>query len=396
MLKNWMAVLLGTSLVLFSGFILVASNALAQEVSVTDYQVPVSTADRLLIDFSMNHVMTGSTATTSQGNIGGTYKKFYDSLPFGYSIDVIGSGLVDKSAETDAYETNYQINGDASIKKYLMENHPLLKDSFGSLRIGSDMNRVYDRPTSAVTAGLGYGRFIEATALAKAVRIEEFLIYEGEISDHLPKDTMLELSKIINREEEYKDKFGETYKRDWYNDMEAVINESGLLIEGNLSAIGVLRIEEILERENIADRFYGWDVTVGSKFDITTPYTDQERPIANLNVTASYARPIAWRWQISERISMDTPFDSFGSAYALSLSSDISYELSNRIDFRLRHLFKLANPEGRNVENSQSLGLAFIYYIENNMNLVVTEQIEIVPDEDITSNFSVVLNYRFF
>ena len=43
MLKNWMAVLIGTSLVLFSGFILVASNALAQEVSVTDYQVPVST-----------------------------------------------------------------------------------------------------------------------------------------------------------------------------------------------------------------------------------------------------------------------------------------------------------------------------------------------------------------
>ena len=396
MLKNWTSILLGTLLVLFSGFILVANSALAQEVSVTDYQVPVSTADRLLIDFSMNHVMTGSTATTSQGNIGGTYKRFYDSLPFGYSIDVIGSGLVDKNTETDMYETNYQINGDASIKKYLMENHTLLRDSFGSVRVGSDMNRVYDRPTSAVTAGLGYGRFIEATALAKAVRIEEFLIQEGEISDHLPKDTILELSKIINREEEYKDKFGDTYKKDWYSDMEETINESGLLNEGGLSAIGVLRIEEILERENIADRFYGWDVTVGSKFDITTPYTDQERPIANLNVTASYARPIAWRWQISERISMDTPFDSFGSAYALSLSSDISYELSNRIDFRLRHLFKLAKPEDRAAENSQSLGLAFIYYIENNMNLVVTEQIEIVPDEDITSNFSVVLNYRFF
>lgn len=396
MLKKWMYVLLKTSLVLFGGVILVASNVFAQEVSVTDYQVPVSTADRLLVDFSMNHVTAGSTATTSQGNIGGIYKKFYDSLPFGYSIDIIGSGLMDKDIETDAYQTNYQIDGDASIKKYLMENHRLLRDSFGSVRVSSDMQRVYDRPTSAVTVGLGYGRFIEATALAKAVRVEAFLIQEGEISDHLPKDTILELSKIINREGEYQDKFGDTYKKEWYSDMETVINESGLLKDGRLSAIGVLRIEEILERESIADRFYGWDVALGSKFDITTPYTDQDRPIANLNVSVNYARPIAWRWQISERISLDTPFDSFGSAYTLSLSSDISYELSNRIDFRLRHLFRLAKPEGGEMENSQSLGLSFIYYIENNMNLVVTEQIEIVPDEDITSNFSVVLNYRVF
>ena len=75
-----------------------------------------------------------------------------------------------------------------------------------------------------------------------------------------------------------------------------------LLKDGGLGAIGILRIEEVLEREDIADRFYGWDVALGSKFDITTPYEDQDRPIANLDVTASYARPIAWRWQISERI----------------------------------------------------------------------------------------------
>ena len=258
------------------------------------------------------------------------------------------------------------------------------------------MQKVYDRPASAMTVGLGYGRFIEATALARAVRIEAFLIKEEELNGHLPKDVILELSKIINREGEYQDKFGEIYKKEWYKDMEAVMRESGLLKEDGLSAIGVLRIEEILEREDIADRFYGWDVALGSKFDITTPYENQDRPIANLDVTASYARPIAWQWQISERISMNTPFDSFGSAFSLALSSDISYELSNRIDLRLRHLFRLSKLEGRDTENSQALGVSFIYYIENNLNLVATEQIEIVPDEDITSNFTVVLNYRVF
>ena len=396
MLKKCVYALFGITLVLFGGSTLVTSNVSAQEVSVTDYQVPVSAADRLLIDFSMNHATTGADATTSKGNIGGIYKRFYDSLPFGYSIDLIGSGLLDRNIETDAYDTNYQINGDVGVKKYLMESNPFLRDSFGSVRATSDMSKAYDRPTSALTVGMGYGRFIDATALAKAVRIEAFLMKEGELSDHLPKDIILELSQIIQREDEYKDKFGEIYKKEWYKDMEAVMTKSGLLQADGLSAIGVLRIEEILEREEIADRFYGWDVALGSKFDITTPYTDQDRSIAHLDVTASYARPIAWRWQISERLSINTPFDSIGQAFSLSLSSDISYELSNRIDLRLRHLFRLDKPEVGNTENSHSLGAAFIYYIENSVNLVATQQIEIVPDEDINTNFTVVLNYRVF
>ena len=128
MLKQRVYVLLAAVLVLFGGFI--SSNVFAQNVSVTDYQVPVSAADRLLIDFSMNHATSGSDATTSKGNIGGIYKRFYDSLPFGYSIDIIGSGLVDKNRVTDEYNTNYQVNGDAGVKKYLMQNSVALKDLF--------------------------------------------------------------------------------------------------------------------------------------------------------------------------------------------------------------------------------------------------------------------------
>ena len=394
MLKQRVYVLLAAVFVLFGGFI--SSNVSAQNVSVTDYEVPVSAADRLLIDFAMNHATAGSDATTSKGNIGGIYKRFYDSLPFGYSIDIIGSGLVDKNIVTDEYNTSYQVNGDAGVKKYLMQNSAALKDLFGSVRARSNMLKDYDHPASSLTVGVGYGRFIEATDLAKAVRIEEFLIKEGELSEHLPKQAILEISKIINREGEYRDKYGETYEKEWYKDMETVMRESNLLKEDRLNAIGILRIEEVLEREDIADRFYGWDVALGSKFDITTPYENQDRPIANLDVSASYARPIAWRWQVSERISINTPFDSLGTAFSSSLSSDISYELSNRIDVRLRHLLRLEKLEADDAKISHSLGASFIYYIENNLNLVVTEQITKAPEEDIISDFTVVLNYRVF
>ena len=368
----------------------------AQNASVSDYQVPVSSADRFFIDFSANHAAIGSDTTTSKGNVGGVYKRFYDSLPFGYSIDVIGSGLVDRNIRADAYETDYQISGDGHVKKYLMQNNEALKNLFGSVRVNSDMLKRYDRPASAVTIGVGYGRFIEATALAKAVRIEAFLIKEEELKAHLPKAAILEVSEIINRRGEYEDKYGEVYEKEWYDDMEAVMHESGLLKADALGAIGVLRIEEVLERERIADRFYGWDVTLGSRFDITMPFRGQKRPTANLDVSASYARPISWKWQISERFSMNTPFDEFGVAFLSSLSSDISYELSNRIDLRVRHLIRLEKPEKGNSQVSHSLRLSFIYYIENNVNLVATEQIEKVSEEDITTNFTVALNYRVF
>ena len=385
---------LAISITVMSTF--VASNVSAQNVSVTDYEVPVSAADRLFVDFSMNHAATGSDTTASNGNIGGIYKRFYDSLPFGYSIDILGSGLVDRNIEKDAYESKYQMDAVARVKKYLIQNNESLKDLFGSVRASSNARGEYDRPESALTVGVGYGRFIEATALAKAVRIEEFLIDEGELRDHLPKEAILELSKIINRENEYQDRYGEAYEKEWYHDMEAIMRESSLLKENTLGAIGILRIEEVLEREDIADRFYGWDVTLGSKFDITTPYTDQDSPPANLDVSASYARPITWRWQVSERVSINTPFDGLGKAFSSSLSSDISYELSNRVDLRLRHLLRLEKPEAQDAETGNSFALSFVYYIENNLNLVVTEQINKGAEDDLATNFTVVLNYRVF
>lgn len=375
---------------------LVASNVSAQNVSITDYQVPVSTADRLSIDFSMDHAAIGSAITTSTGSIGSVYNRFYDSLPFGYSIDIIGSGLVDRIIEKQAYNADYHVDGDARVKKYLMQNHESLKNLFGSVRVNSNMRREYDQPASAVTIGVGYGRFIEATALAKAVRIETFLIREGELKDHLSKAAMLEISKIINREREYEDRYGETYEKEWYDDMEAVMRDSGLLKEDALGAVGILRIEEVLEREHIADRFYGWDVTFGSKFDISSPFINENRPPVNLDVSASYARPITWRWQVSERISINTPFDGLGKAFSTSLSSDISYELSNRVDLRIRHLIRLEKPEAEDTHASHSFGLSFLYYVENNVNLVATQQIEKAPEESITTNFTIALNYRVF
>lgn len=377
-------------------FILVAGNLYAQNVSVKDYKIPVSFANRFIIDFSANHATKGSDTTTSKGNVGGVYKSFYDSPSYGSFLDVIGSGLLDKNIAKDEYRKDYKVDGSLRFKKYLLVGSERLKDLFASARFNTSMVKSFDQPATAVTVGVGYGRFIDATALAKAVRIEEFLIREGELTGHLPKEAILKLSSIIQRRGEYEDRFGDAYKDDWYNDMEETLSDSGMLTEDTLGAIGTLRIEEVLEREKIADRFYGWDATLGTKFDITLPYDNQDRPPGNLDVSANYARPISWRLQLNERFSMTTPFDNIVKSFLASLSSDLSYELSNRVDLRLRHLFNMDKPEEGDSKYSNAFGISLIYYIENYINIVATEQIEKTPGEETTTNFTVSLNYRVF
>ena len=374
-------------------FVFVGSSILAQNVSITDYREPVSSADRFLVDFSANHATKGSDVTTSKGSIGGIYKRFYDSQPFGYSFDFIGSSSVEKDIVADKYKNDYKWSGSGSFKKYIMEG----KDLFGSVRLDASMLKPYDRPASAVTVGLGYGRFVSATPLAKAVRVEEFLIREGELKGNMPKADILSVSRIIARRREYMDMHGDTYKKFWYADMEDAMRKSGMLKGDAIGAVGVLRIDEVIERERMADRFYGWDATLGFKLDITLPYEGQDRPPVNLDFTANYARPISWKWQVNERFSMTTPLDNPVKSYFAALASDISYELSNRIDFRIRHLLNIDKvDEDANSEYSNSLGVSLVYYLENYISIVTTWQLEKVPANDVTTNFVISLNYRVF
>lgn len=92
----------------------------------------------------------------------------------------------------------------------------------------------YKQIKSSLTIGAEYGRYINATALAKAVRIEKHLLRENIISDHLPRATMIKIANIIDRQDEYRNIYGETYENFWLFDMENEIRASGLLISNHL------------------------------------------------------------------------------------------------------------------------------------------------------------------
>ena len=379
-------------LVLGMGLTLLSTELDAQNVSVTDYSVPISRADNLRIDvLSLNYVTEGEDAVVQTGNLGVVYKKFYDSLPFAYSMDLITTASFNKGA-ADELAGDLATNLVTRIKRYTPPQGNIF--IFGDTDF--DFEDSFDRPAVDMTLGFGYGRFINATALRKAVRIEEMFLDEGIISERLPKEPMIELGHIIEREQEYKDLYGDrSYRNYWFEDMTNQITKSGLVL-GDVG-FGILRMQEVLFQEQINERFYGWEATAGIQFEVLTPEEGQGRSDPSFSAGFRYSRPISWSTQINARFSATTPFTGdFGRVYSIIQTTDFVYEFTNKVSFAAAHRFRADKQRGMDAMLSTNISFALNFFLENKVNLTASEQIATVEGEPFRQSFNFGLSYRIF
>lgn len=345
----------------------------AQNVSVTDYDVPVSTAKVLRLNGNYNWSQTtqevsgGNSVTNVNSNnavLNLIYSRFYSSLPFAWFIDMNASGGKNFA---DWY---HDVVITPSIRKYIWDK----ENYFGFASLNMRHANTFKQIESDLTLGGGYGRYINATALAKAVRIEEHLLKEGVIISNLPKETMIAIANIIEREGEFKGIYGDTYETDWYEAIELKIKESGKLIGDNVGAIGILRMQQVLKsiNEKVNDRYYGWDVTAGAQFKLST-FDKSEAGSPSLAVGARYSYPITWRTQVNASVNASSPLDSlFFKRLNLRGAVDYIYELSNRINFVLGYrmnFYKLTDATDGWFDHT--LGASFVFYLENQINLAI-------------------------
>ncbi|MDA0747240.1 MAG: hypothetical protein O2954_12030 [bacterium] len=378
--------------VVFILLLALAAPVAAQNVSVTDYVVPVSRADNLRIDaLSLNYVTEGDETVVQTGNLTVVYKKFYESLPFAYSIDMTGITSFNRDNIKDKMMGNLTANLKTNVKKYRRQDGAL----FYSWGTDSNFDESFDRPGVDMTVGIGYGRFINATALRKAVRIEDFFLEEGIVAEHLPKETMIELGHIIEKEKEYKELYGDRYQNYWFEDMLGEIQKSGLVL-GDIS-FGLLRMQEVLFRERISDRFYGWDVTAGVQFEVLTPFEGRARRAPGLSIGVRYSRPLNWSTQINTALIADTPFSgNFGRVYNVRQNTDFIYEITNKINFTMLHTFRVNKSKEKDAQLSTTISFAFNFFIENKINLSLAEALTTIEGSPFRQSFNVGLSYKLF
>ncbi len=373
---------------IYLAFVITGTEAFSQNLLIKDYKVPVSSAHSFLIDFNYNYASDGKETTSNHGRIGTVYNTFYESLTYGYSFDLIWA------ASRERHSNDYNADIDWRLRRYIWPHRKF----FGSVNPHSAYLKSYNHPTLDVTIGFGFGRFINATALAKAVRIEDFLLYSDQLHDDLPAETMVKLGQIIEKRGEYRTRYREAFKRFWYDDMAEIIKHSKMLKREEIDAVGILRMDEVLFRENISDRFYGWDVTLGAKLELLTSESLEKRVAPAADITARYSLPINWRAQLNERFTANSQVGgNFLRTYNIISASDFSYEVTNRIDFVTRHLLEIekrAKHDDAQINNS--LKLVFVFFIENQINLTTSVELEKRGQTKLKQNFLITLNYRVF
>ncbi len=379
--------------------LLVTASAKAQNVSVTDYKVPVSRVDNLRIDLlSFNLTTEGKEVVHEQGEVGLVYRKFYSSLPFAYFIDALSSASYFRQFSFEGSERTgtYQANLDVQVQKYFRETNKFFY--FVSPEIL--MRKGFGRPQTDVFLGLGYGRFINATALRKAVRIEDFLFEEGVISDFLSKDTMIALGQIIEKEAEYRNIYGDRdYQIFWYQDMSSEIDKTGLVTGGgNIGPIGIFRMREVLTQEQISDRFFGWDVNVGVQYQLQTRDEDIERSPPAMAVNIRYSRPISWRMQVNTDFKLDTPFkrDYFRREYNIRHNVDFIYEITNKIAFVTSNTLHINKKRDQDARFRYISNISFTFFVENRISLTAVEQISKEEGSPFRQSLLFALSYRLF
>ena len=267
---------------------------------------------------------------------------------------------------------------------------------FGFLASGIEYADNFRNVASNVTAGVGYGRHIDATSLAKIVRMENALQKEDIITGDIPKEFMLKIAQIIEREAEYKDRYGEAYEVEWVNDMEKEIIASKMVEQEGVGAVGIFRMRQVLFGINqiVNPRFYGWDGQVGAAYTISTPDTTDPGDVS-LFLGGRFSYPISWRAQINTKAEFRTPFDDLFGTYNAEANADFIYELSNRINFTTGYQFGVRGSDAETLYEHR-LDAGFLFYLENAVAFGLNASLEKVGDQPRQMGTSASLQYNLF
>lgn len=368
--------------------ILTSGLLFSQNVRVTDYKVPISRATDLRVNGFWNWGQLGDSVSGNSASATAVFRNFYSSLPFAWFVNLDATG----GKNFGSYNHNVRLDG--SIRKYIWQE----RDWFMFSRLTAQHIDYYKQIASQLTVGTGYGRYINATALAKAVRIEEHLMREHVITGFLPKETMINIANIIERQAEYQNLYGEAYETRWFDDIEREIRLTDVMETSNIGSIGILRIRQVLFEinEKVNQRYYGWDVSTGILFKLTT-FDKSNAGDPNLTINGRYSFPISWRTQINTVAEIFTPTDTeFAKELNASAGVDFIYEMSNRINFVGGYRFGFFRPSIGPNRNDNQLSASFLFYIENNIYFGMNATYEKFSRSPRRLSTSITLSYNLF
>ncbi len=165
--------------------------------------------------------------------------RVYSSPNRNISTTLQAEGSVTRGTTKGANSSsNYIVNGGVTADTYFRLGS---KGAFWYGSADAGVKKDAEDPFAKVGAGVGYGRVVNVTPMAKAIRLVEALLEQGALKAAPPVATYQQMANIIARESQYKSKFGAaSYDQHWISDIEKALIRSGQ-IQGGMSAGGVIK-----------------------------------------------------------------------------------------------------------------------------------------------------------
>ena len=353
----------------------------AHAIQITDYWVPKSEYQQAFLLGKFNS-KTGNQDTTSYNlTLEGNYDYNLTSLPRNWRVLLDGIANVSHGPnDEDKTDKNIIANAHANVDNYFKEGEKLFW--FGSADLGYLDDA--DDQFAKIGAGIGYGRVINATPLAKTLRVEEELREHGVVIGQMKDADYLAIARVIDRESEFRSRYGaEEYKSYWFGEIESRLKAAGVLKNGQLGASGAIHMDRVLDAESISVRKHGWVVRGGVGLVVQDFNGNKGDP--SLDFEWEYAIPNGYKGQFINTLNYSTVLaDHTDQTFRNTMT--YTHEIGDRIDWenKWRAVFQVSGGNANDILTN-IVSSTFRYYLTNRINLDATVAITNVED-DIDGN----------
>lgn len=349
-------------------------------IQITDYLDPESSYEEAFILGQFNSKSGNQVQSSYDLALKADYEKNYSSLPRNWRFLADGSTDISRGSNpADEKQERTFANAHANIDTYFLDDRPLFWFGSGDLGYQDDA----DSELIKFGIGIGYGRVINATPIARLLRVEDELREHGVVLGRISDPTYLDLAKIIAREDEFRSRYGvDEYKSYWFEAVEEQLQAAGVLKMGQLGALGALQMNRVLSDEVIKIRKHGWSLRAGLGLIAQDFQGNHGDP--SIDLVWEYAKPQGFKGQFINTLSYSKIIAN-GSGTILKNNMSYTWEISDLIDWENRWDITIDKTDNSNKDTTTNkLSSSFNYYITNRISADAT--ISAVNTEDNISN----------
>jgi hypothetical protein len=357
-----------------------STSSVLAEPLITDYAEATSAYEDAYITGNFNLNDGNQEQSSFDLDLEIDYEKVISSPDRNIKLDATGIGSRTRgSNDGDEAQSSYQALSSVTMDKYFQPN---TKAGFwyGKAELGGKKGQ--DDPFFKVTGGLGYGRVINVTPMARSIRMIQELRKHRILTSDPSNSTYQDVAKVINQEGQYRSKYGAAeYEQYWIEAIENVLKTSGTIAGGgDLGARAILKSYDVLVNERISTRKNGWLVRGGIGAVISNYDGSDSKPAVELG--AEYHRPLSNQTQLSNEAIATATVDNDDNSYNFNNVLSVTHEVSNRIDWENSWTLDHNEADIAGIEDvtSNTISSTYRYYLTNQLAFNVTGKLTDIED----------------